>query len=1004
MLTIYKPGGHPVRGLRTSLKGAQLPDGYFQAISNLRWDSGALTVRNGVQTVSSSAPGTVCLGTWSGSINGTYYVVSAWLISDRIGIYSLNLSTGAFTEITDAGNVSHPSTWSGDTTGRTRIGTRTTITAATNATPIVITASQHGLNDGDAIVILSVGGNTAANGSFFAKKISSTQFSLYSDPTLQTPVAGNGAYTSGGTVCRNHSVTFSSHTVPRRVISSIVYPPVDVLTINAFEEYPLVWNPAQDTSTGPGIVLHKNIIVPTGGTQFDYYATFSAHMPVAHTPPYTILSTSGTRYFLNDATPAPYTGANSCISLTATGTAATNDTSYINFGAPTSFPGEQINFIVEGLPPAVNDLFINCAIDFSLTTSFSSSTTIYDVSSADTSLTLPPIITPLDTGMNRYMITYSLKNVPTGSRSFQYMQFTRRNGSPGSSYAALILAIAGAGNGSGYYGDSEWQIAYSDHYSFAESGGITGTNKGSELLKNIGGPALVTGANAPAAGTKIVVDPNVLYDYNFRIKNVTSGQVLGGLNGVPAHVDFYFRTAAESATEADFLYMGTTKIYAPVVNGSGDHVWYIANVLAAGGTPGGTPLQFMSLSTLMFSYGLQDRNLRDVGTPSPSAYNIAMPRALAVFTANQRTFAGGIKDTTDAYQFGDLYFSALGFPFRFAALQERETAASRLTFDGERIRAGVMTSAAANGASVVYIITDQTFNALGTAGGFVGSGYDATSLSTRVRISAHGTNEPYSVAERAGVIFYIDQEGQVIRFAGGAGQSISRNAVDDRSKSIPANRRGRVRTAFFKDRYYLAYTPAGGAKNTHILGWNEPLQEWEFDDTLPSTVVAQQIVRAFDQTQLGSGQRLLLFSDEGKVYAYEEGTAEPGSSIGPLVQLRTKEFQTADMNLFHFGVNQMMVDHHAQVSGTDVSLNVDCFYKPRGSQFRGTIDCTDSDSPTKQQAIRRDSKIRTEITATSQPENGWSGFLDFNGNLGSGKTLWRIESDVELLSKGAGER
>jgi hypothetical protein len=80
-----------------------------------------------------------------------------------------------------------------------------TVSGATNATPIVLTTGTHGLADGDPVTVASVGGNTAANGVFFAKVTgySSTTFGLYSDRALTTAVAGNGAYTSGGTVVKN---------------------------------------------------------------------------------------------------------------------------------------------------------------------------------------------------------------------------------------------------------------------------------------------------------------------------------------------------------------------------------------------------------------------------------------------------------------------------------------------------------------------------------------------------------------------------------------------------------------------------------------------------------------------------------------------------------------------------------------------------------------------------------------------------------------------------------
>ena len=67
-----------------------------------------------------------------------------------------------------------------------------TVTDATNATPIVITSAAHGLETGFRVTVASVGGNTAANGTFNITRVSASTFSL--DGSV-----GNGAYTSGGT-------------------------------------------------------------------------------------------------------------------------------------------------------------------------------------------------------------------------------------------------------------------------------------------------------------------------------------------------------------------------------------------------------------------------------------------------------------------------------------------------------------------------------------------------------------------------------------------------------------------------------------------------------------------------------------------------------------------------------------------------------------------------------------------------------------------------------------
>jgi lysophospholipase L1-like esterase len=69
-----------------------------------------------------------------------------------------------------------------------------TVTAASNATPIAITtAANHNLATNDQVIIASVGGNTAANGTWTVTVTGATTF------TLNTSV-GNGAYTTGGTV------------------------------------------------------------------------------------------------------------------------------------------------------------------------------------------------------------------------------------------------------------------------------------------------------------------------------------------------------------------------------------------------------------------------------------------------------------------------------------------------------------------------------------------------------------------------------------------------------------------------------------------------------------------------------------------------------------------------------------------------------------------------------------------------------------------------------------
>jgi len=73
-----------------------------------------------------------------------------------------------------------------------------TITGATNATPIMITATTHGCSTGDYVEISGVGGNTAANGRRVITKIDDSNFTLDGS-------AGNGVYTAGGTLTYKES-------------------------------------------------------------------------------------------------------------------------------------------------------------------------------------------------------------------------------------------------------------------------------------------------------------------------------------------------------------------------------------------------------------------------------------------------------------------------------------------------------------------------------------------------------------------------------------------------------------------------------------------------------------------------------------------------------------------------------------------------------------------------------------------------------------------------------
>lgn len=76
-----------------------------------------------------------------------------------------------------------------------------TVIEATNTSPIRITLLRRGrIREGDQVLISGIVGNTAANGTPYVKQLNDTQYLLYSDAKLKTPVSGNGGATTQGVI------------------------------------------------------------------------------------------------------------------------------------------------------------------------------------------------------------------------------------------------------------------------------------------------------------------------------------------------------------------------------------------------------------------------------------------------------------------------------------------------------------------------------------------------------------------------------------------------------------------------------------------------------------------------------------------------------------------------------------------------------------------------------------------------------------------------------------
>jgi len=93
--------------------------------------------------------------------------------------------------------------------------TSLSISAATNASPIVLTTSDMSatsVRTGDTVTVAGVGGNTAANGTWVVEKASNTSLKLIGS-------VGSGSYTSGGTVAGTGSGTAYIYGTPQGYVT-----------------------------------------------------------------------------------------------------------------------------------------------------------------------------------------------------------------------------------------------------------------------------------------------------------------------------------------------------------------------------------------------------------------------------------------------------------------------------------------------------------------------------------------------------------------------------------------------------------------------------------------------------------------------------------------------------------------------------------------------------------------------------------------------------------------
>ncbi len=996
-----------------------------------------------MRLIAAAVPWSRTLGAAHVSLNGTQYMIVAGTVSAKTGLWKVNLTTGVITEITTVddktggGGAGVPS-WAG--TRAFAAGTLAGGTRLSNSTsPVVFTvhSTKRRVIAGTVKPSLDVlsAHNLENYALIFSPGLDSTYqgldtLKLYPHQDITAPAGCSGfpyyatksVFLQIGTAAASRTYMNKDGTKTAQV--RWVASDTSVAPYNASPNYCILLTMASAQNGDQASVKHAATAV-FGAEQIDFMvestpAAFT-HFTLATAIDIANTVASGAISTITAATPPVITtGAPHGMSSANNGTALN---AVFIAPAPTGFAGGWYYANVTGAST------FTLYSDQALTAPVVSTSavvggalwdnapryTVYDPASTDATLAQPPIVSPFDLAGSRQMATYGISHLPntTAARTAKYTIFTHRGVYAGS-FTMTIFGITSAGAGNGWPAHSEWSFAFRHIESDAESHGFTGAETDGDLVSNCGGPTLFTSGTGSVPSIRIPTsDVRVLYDWRLHIPNpVVSGQevVYGGLNGLPNVIDLYVRSAEDIAAGNPPSYFTTLNIYTRTLPPT-DYKWLLVSNWTTNNTTGGPPVGKLNIKSELYGWGalnLVDRDQLDESIPLPAGDNIAMPQAGACAFANQRSFVGAVKDPSGNYQYGDIYISQLKFPFRFGTIQLSETDATQVKVAGQRIQKFVMTAAAANGASIIYVFTDTRIGALGTAGGNVlsGSGYDSTALSTIVDIALKGTREPGSVVEKDGVILFVDNYGQIDLFTGGMPQSISRNAVDDKTKNIPASMRGLISAAWFGDVCAIAYADTGQTINSSILGWNSVLPsasygqgEWEFCDAMPTGLSATKVVSAYDSALPGSGQRLIVFSDANtSIYGFEEGTSEPGSSVGPAVALRSGGIQSQGDTMLRFSELWIAGDSQAN------SLYVDRYYTANAgsSQFRTQFDLTNLLTAKRvgfDKSLDGTGVAATQISpnplTSPVQEAGVSGFIEISGNLTAATQIERIEVNIE---------
>lgn len=854
-----------LRGFATAQQPLALPQGTVALIQDSRLGDGTLRARWGDAAFADPVNSSFTIrGIWEGYLNGVSTIAAAYGDGSQCAIvasYDHGLTWNTLTVIMGG---PYGDTYLSDTRNLV-------VSAASNASPIVITTTAaHGFNSGDTAVVASVGGNTAANGTWIVTYLSPTTFSLNGS-------TGNSAYTSGGTV--KSSPLIVHFAVFRDTASAS-----DLLIIQNGYGRPRVFGPRMLAFNGSGVAISQVVPQVPADLNFAVYTNFTNAVQMGSNLQ-AFVNSAPTKMKMQDTGTA--TGFN-FISGNLFTTYDAADTSVITFNAPLNISGaSQVvlsvdNYSLLTVSAATNasPIAVTTATAHNLQTG--ETTVISDglgntavngkwtvTVTSDTQFTLNGSV-----GNGAYTANSAVATTTIFNNFWQYMRVTLVDGTGNT----LTLYDPTAATGTPIILNTADQLTYTNLQQIAypfediDAGNFVTTNVTKVAFQWAGGmpPAeIFFGIYMFAAGGTIQGTTSFAASYNMSdARALGPSQIYG--NTRPGPVSFaggpnfelaggttiqptptitdddrfffdYFVTLSNTSAANRDLGINQAILYA---NYPGETGYYLVNTLLLALWTGSAWTFTSGSAGELVSFDANFFQDQDFTQYQPGADALTLPIGTSMLVANGHAFVLGGSTT---------YFSDFQRNFLFRLVVQPDlvnggalaTSGGSFERPGETFMAcvalGSYSETAENlgsptvGSVTIYLLTNFNLFSL--------TGYTSTSLSRLTPVGPHGTLSPYSLARDERGFYWLDQRGQICFYgnmqpfntpspwnmAGGPKQ-IGIATIDDQTLNVPYSRKQWVTGACANNRYYFGYSLPGQTTNQQILVFYERLSTWESID------------------------------------------------------------------------------------------------------------------------------------------------------------------------------